>query len=140
MLVKLNTDAVAGQMAQLCAGLLEQEGYKTMRDMIDAFAANEGAIAQYEQFMERHQALQQKEELGQELTPEEAALYEQAELALYENDVIRQFMYAQREFSNLHQMVSKYFTMTIELDRVPEMSELKKAGCGCGGSCGSGHH
>lgn len=140
MLVKLDTAAVAGRMAELCSELLEQEGYKAMRDMIDAFAANEDAIAQYERFMEQHQTLQRKEDLGQELNPEEAAAYEQAELALYENDVIRQFMYAQREFSNLHQMVSKYFTMTVELDRVPEMSELKKAGCGCGGSCGSGHH
>lgn len=139
MLVKLDTDAVASKMAELCSGLLEQEGYKAMRDMIDAFAANEDAVAQYERFMEQHLALQQKEELGQELSPEEATAYEQAELALYENDVIRQFMYAQREFSNLHQMVSKYFTMTVELDRVPEMSELKKAGCGCGGSCGAGH-
>lgn len=29
------------------------------------------------------------------LTPEEAGAYEHAELALYANDVIRQFMYAQ---------------------------------------------
>ena len=140
MLVKMDTDAIAGQMAELCKGLLEQEGYKAMRDMIDAFAADEDAVAQYERFMEQQQELQQKEEQGQELSPEEASAYEQAELALYGNDVIRQFMYAQREFTNLHQMVSKYVTMTIELDRLPEASELKKAGCGCGGSCGAGYH
>lgn len=140
MLVKMDTDAVAGKMAELCAGLLEQDGYKAMRKMIDRFAADVDAIAQYERFVEQQEALQQKEAQGHGLSPEEVAAYEQAELALYENEIIRQFMYAQRELSQLHEMVSKYFTLTIELNRLPEPDELKKAGCGCGGSCGSGYH
>ena len=139
MLVKLDTDAVTGKLADLCAGLLEQEGYKSMRKMIDRFAGDVDAITQYERFTERQEALQQKEAQGQEPAPEEISAYEQAELALYENEVIRQFMYAQRELSQLHEMVSKYLSLTIELNRLPEPDELKKAGCGCGVSCGSGY-
>ncbi|AOZ91917.1 YlbF family regulator [Paenibacillus crassostreae] len=137
-IIKMDSNVVLEKMKELCTDLLQQEGYKEMRQMIDQFASDEQSTKQYEQFIEKHHMMQQKESQGLELTEAEFKDYEQEESDLYKNDVIRKFLYAQREFSQLHSLVSQYFTKTIELDRVPEAKELKKGGCGCGGNCGCG--
>jgi len=131
-------ELVTQKMQELCALLLEQESFKQLRQMIDDFAADEASVAQYEQFMYQHQALQQKEMQDEALSQAEMDEYEQEELALYDNDIIRKFLYAQREFSHMHQTVSNYFTKTVELNRLPEPSDFKKSACGCGGNCGCG--
>lgn len=71
--------------------------------------------------------MQRKENQGLTLTETEVAEYQQEEAAIYANDVIRKFLYAQREFSQMHSLISQYFTKTVELDRLPESNELKKA-------------
>lgn len=139
MVVKMDTNAVLEKMEELCTALLKQEGYKEFRHMINQFASDENAVGQYERFMEKHQSMQQKEQQDMELTQTEINDFDQEERSLYDNSVIRGFLYAQREFSHLHNLVSQYFTKTIELNRLPEPGELKnKGGCGCGGSCGCG--
>ncbi|MFB9275149.1 YlbF family regulator [Cohnella cellulosilytica] len=139
MVIKLDGDPIMEKMKELCETLLGQEAYKELRDSIDRFASDEPSLQQYERFMEEHQHLRRKEDADIELTSGEIARYEQEERALYDNDVIRKFLYAQREFGQLHDRISQYFTKTIELDRLPESGDLKKGDCGCGGSCGSGH-
>jgi len=134
----IDTNVVLEKMKELCTVLLEQEGYKEMRNMIDQFATDELSVDQYDRFLEKHHNMQQKEAQGLELVEAEISEYEQVESDLYKNDVIRKFLYAQREFSQLHNLVSQYFTKTVELDRLPEPNELKKEGCGCGGNCGCG--
>lgn len=139
MIIKLDTGAVMDKMEELCGAMLEQGAFKELRQSIDRFAEDEHSVQQYERFMEIHQHLQQKEQQDLDLTQEELDHYEQEELALYDNEVIRKFMYAQREFSQLHQMIGHYFTKTVELNRLPAPDELKKGSCGCGGSCGGSH-
>ncbi|WP_372629984.1 YlbF family regulator [Cohnella sp.] len=139
MVIKLDGDPIMEKMKELCETLLGQAGYKELRDSIDHFASDESSLQQYERFMEKHQHLRHKEDADIELTSEEIADYEQEERALYDNSVIRKFLYAQREFGQLHDKISQYFTKTVELARLPEPGDLKKGDCGCGGSCGSGH-
>ena len=138
-IVKLNKEPLMSKMQELCTILLQDEGYREMRAMIDEFAADEQATDQYERFMEMHQAMEQKESLDIELLESEIQHYEQAERALYDHPLIRRFLYAQREFSQLHQEISHYFTRSVELNRLPEKKELPKQTCGCGGSCSGGH-
>lgn len=139
MIVKLDTNSILGKLEELCTDLLNQDAYKELKQMFDQFAADEPAVQQYESFMEKHHSLQQKEQQDIELSPDEIRDYEHEETELYGNSVIRKFLYAQREFSRIHSLVTQYVAKTIELDRLPEESELKKGGCGCGGSCGGGH-
>ncbi|WP_145331643.1 YlbF family regulator [Paenibacillus xylanexedens] len=136
--VKLDKQLIMHKMQELCSLLLQDEGYKEMREMIDQFAADEQATEQYERFMEKHQALEEKERQNMELLESEIKIYEEEERALYDHPLIRRFIYAQREFSQLHQQISHYFTKSVELNRLPEAKELGKETCGCGGSC-SGH-
>lgn len=138
MIVKMDTDFVYGKMEELGAGLLEQEAYKELRASIDRFAADSEATAQYERFMELHRVLEEKERQEQETSETEMEIYDRQEQALYENEVIRKFLYAQREFSQLHNLVSQFFMKTVEFNRLPAKKEVAKGGCGCGGNCG-GH-
>jgi cell fate (sporulation/competence/biofilm development) regulator YlbF (YheA/YmcA/DUF963 family) len=138
MIVALDTDKALEKMRELCSELLEQEAYRAMREAIEQFAADERSAEQYESFMIKHRELERKEERNEEPTTAEMDEYEQAERELYANDVIRRYLYAQREFSHLHHQISQYFRLTVELNRLPEPSELKKGGCGCGGNCGCG--
>jgi len=88
--------------------------------------------------MTKHRAVQEKEQQNLELTQAEIEGYQQDEMALYENDVIRRFLYAQREFHHLHHRVSQYLMKTFEYGRLPAPNEWKHGGCGCGGNCGCG--
>ncbi|CAI6057066.1 hypothetical protein PAECIP112173_01633 [Paenibacillus sp. JJ-100] len=133
--VKMDKQIIMHKMQELCSLLLQDEGYQEMRKMIDQFAADEDATAQYERFMEKHQALEEKEHQNIELLESEIQVYEEEERALYDHPLIRRFIYAQREFSQLHQQISNYFTKSIELNRLPEPQEWGKESCGCGGSC-----
>ncbi|MDQ0719589.1 cell fate (sporulation/competence/biofilm development) regulator YlbF (YheA/YmcA/DUF963 family) [Paenibacillus sp. W4I10] len=137
--VKLDKQIIMHKMQELCSLLLQDEGYKEMREMIDQFAADEQATAQYERFMEKHQALEEKERQNIELLASEIQVYEEEERALYDHPLIRRFIYAQREFSQLHQQISHYFTKSVEMNRLPQANELGKEACGCGGSCSSNH-
>ncbi|MBS4219531.1 YlbF family regulator [Bacillus sp. FJAT-49711] len=125
-------------MEELCAALLEQEAYTDLKDMINHFYEDENAIKQYEHFKEKQGYLYDKEQQGIELTEEEISDYNEEELELFNNDRIRQFLYAQREFNDLQSIINQYFQKTVELGTLPKRREIKKGGCGCGGSCG-GH-
>ena len=139
MINTLDTTLVLGKMEELCTALLQQDAYQELRQMIDQFASDEQAIERYEHFLELQHIMQQKEAQGLELTDAEVNDYEQEETDIYKDDVIRKFLFEQREFSQLHSLISQYFTKTVELNRLPEQKELKKGGCGCGGNCGGGH-
>lgn len=138
MIVTLANNTLIDKISELCSELLQQESYQSLRAMVDQFIKDEAAIQQYERFLMHQQALEQKEEQQLKLTAEEIREYEQEEMALYDNPVIRQYLYAEQEFGKFHRLIGQFYTKTIELQRLPELSELKKEGCGCGGSCG-GH-
>lgn len=139
MIVKLDTDFIMDSMESLCSELLKQSSYKELRQSISAFVTDEASMSQYERFLEHSNALQLKRQQNIELSPSEIESFEQEESALYDNEAIRKFLYAEREFTRLQNLVNLYFSKTLELNRLPLPGELKAGGCGCGGSCGSGH-
>ncbi|WP_027084645.1 YlbF family regulator [Cohnella panacarvi] len=139
MIVKLDADFILDRMESLCSELLEQSSYKALRQSISTFVTDEAAMNQYERFLEHSNALQSKQERNIALLPAEVESFEQEERALYDNEAIRKFLYAEREFSRLQNLINLYFAKTLELNRLPLPGELKAGGCGCGGSCGSSH-
>jgi cell fate (sporulation/competence/biofilm development) regulator YlbF (YheA/YmcA/DUF963 family) len=138
MLSKLETSMIEDQMKALCSELLNRQEYQELRRKMDTFAEDDQAIQRYESFIEKQRFLQRKEQEGT-LTQEEIDEYNREESSIYGNSVIREFLYAQREFTKLHQWVGKYFLTAIELDRLPEAREVRaSSSCGCGGNCGCG--
>jgi cell fate (sporulation/competence/biofilm development) regulator YlbF (YheA/YmcA/DUF963 family) len=131
MFIKDNPFLIA-KMEELCALLLEQKAYGELKKMLDDFAADEKSMKQYDQFAELGKAKEQKEHQGLALTREEMEQYNQEERAVYDNPVIRKYLFAQREFGHLQQMLVQYLDKTIHLGRLPKPNELKKAARGCG--------
>jgi len=138
MIVTIDKTSVINKMTALCQELLEQASYQELRAMIDEFLQDERAVAQYQAFQQHQQQLEDKERQQIKLTEEEITAYEQEEMAIYENTIIRKYLYAENEINKLFHLINQFFTKTIEWNRVPELSEIKKDGCGCGGGCG-GH-
>jgi cell fate (sporulation/competence/biofilm development) regulator YlbF (YheA/YmcA/DUF963 family) len=131
MFIKDNA-AVLGKMEELCETLLQQDEFGQLREMLERYAADERAQEQYEHFAKMGQDLLEKERSGIEPTADEKASYERDERTLYANDVIRQYMYANREFGLLKQMIDQYFAKTVETGHIPGGRELVRPIRGCG--------
>lgn len=138
MIVTLANQNLIDKIAELCNEVLQQEAYHSLRAMVEQFINDEEAVQQYERFLKHQQMLEYKEAQHKQLSAEEISEYEQEELAIYNNPTIRKYLYAEQEFGKFHRLMSQFYTKTIELQRLPQLNELKKEGCGCGGSCG-GH-
>ena len=123
---------------ELCQTILEQPNIKSIRERIEAFAADETTRAQYDGLAKKGEALQQKQQLSTPLTGEEIADFEQHREALLNNPVARGFLDAQGELHEVKHSVHQYLNKTLELLRLPTEEEVSANGCGHGG-CGCGH-
>lgn len=138
MSIKIKTEEIVAHMEQVCTALLEQAAYQELRGMLERFSEDRAAIEQYEQFAQKQDTLQYKEDQGEMISEDEIKEYEEEELALYNNDTIREFLYAQEQFSKIHSLINQYIIKTIELGRLPQPRDIKfNSSCGCGGNCGS---
>jgi cell fate (sporulation/competence/biofilm development) regulator YlbF (YheA/YmcA/DUF963 family) len=138
VITKIDTEEIVQKTEELCQTIIGQNAFQDLRTMIDTFADNQEAIMQYERFMNKQNRLQQKQRTGEQLTQEEIEDFEQEDYNLFQNQTIRQFIYAQKEFERIHSLVSTYVVKSIELNRLPEEADFQSNGCGCGGNCGCG--
>ncbi len=132
-------DTVMQKTRELCQTLLEQPSLQALRQQIDAFMGDDQSRAQYENLVNKGQALQQKQQLSMPLTQEEINEFEQHREALLNNPVARGFLDAQEELHQVQQSIHRYVNKTLELGRMPTSEELSGGGCGSGG-CGCGHN
>ncbi len=123
---------------ELCQTILDQPNMQSIRRRIDAFLVDDRARGQYEDVMNKGQALQQKQENSMPLSGEEIADFEQHRDALLNNPVARDFIDAQEELSDVQKSVQRYVNKTFELGRLPTAEDLE-SGCGGHGGCGCGH-
>lgn len=128
---------------ELCESILADDNYQRLMDQVDAFLDNDEAREQYRSATELGHELQQKQRGGVELEAAEILNFEKQRDALFDNEVISNFIGAQRELGDMQTMLTTYIEKTIELGRVPEADEVANAGGGCcgggGGGCGCSH-
>jgi cell fate (sporulation/competence/biofilm development) regulator YlbF (YheA/YmcA/DUF963 family) len=122
---------------ELCEAILEQINGNGIRKRIDSFLADASARGQYENLMNRGQALQHKQHNGETLDPAEISAFEQDRDALLKNPVASGFLDAQEEMHDLQNAVQKVVAKTIELGRLPSADDLSEGSCGHGCGC---HH
>lgn len=139
---KPNMDLIVEKTVELCNTIINQPAYMELKKMIQDFLSSEQDMDQYNQVIMAQRALQQKQQHGLQLTKEDVDGFEQQRFSLYENPIIRDFMYAQQELGKIEKVISQYVIKTIDLDRIPTEDELNDdGGCGCGGGgCGCGGH
>ena len=126
---------VETKMNELCEAILEQIQKDGIRKRIDTFLADASARGQYENLMNKGQALQEKQHHGQALDPAEISAFEKDRDTLLRNPVASGFLDAQEEMHDLQHSVQKYVAKTIELGRVPNAEELSEGSCGHGCGC-----
>lgn len=128
---------------ELCQAILDQPNLRAARQAIETFIANDGAKTQYESLMSKGQALQQKQQRSQQLSPEEISAFESDREALLNNPVARGFLDAQQELHEVHENINKYVSKTLELGRMPAADDLEECcgnhSCGCEGHDDHGH-
>ena len=131
------SDVVTGKTRELCEVILADPTMGSIRSRIDTFLADNAAKTQYETVMSKGQALQDKQQQGQNLTGEEISDFEKHRDTLLRNPVARGFLDAQEELHDIKHSVQKMVSKTLELGRVPSAEDLEES---CGHGCGCGHN
>lgn len=138
MSILAEDSAVISKTKELCAHIASDPGFLKLQADVERFLADDSARLQYQTVHERGEELHHKQHAGVELGAVEIREFESAREALFENEVARDFLAAQRELETLQKQISKYVGGTIELGRVPTEDELADKGGCCGGSGGGG--
>lgn len=120
---------------ELCQAILDQPDFHELRRQIDTFMTNEEAKAQYQSLSEKGEYLQQKQQIGSTLTPEEIADFERNREVFLNNPIAREFLDAQQSMHKLQESVHQYVSKTFELGRVPEADDFESGSCGHGCGC-----
>lgn len=123
---------------ELCAQIASDPSFLSLQASVERFLNDDSARLQYQSVHERGEELHHKQHAGVELGATEIREFEAAREALFENEIARDFLSAQRELENLQKEIGKYVGATIELGRVPTAEDLaeKSGGCCGGGGCG----
>lgn len=138
MSIVAEDSAVIEKTKELCAQIASDPGYIKLQADVERFLADDSARLQYQSVHERGEELHQKQHAGVELGATEIREFESARDALFENEIARDFLAAQRELETLQKQIGKYVGSTIELGRVPTAEELADKGGCCGGGGGGG--
>lgn len=130
--------ATMAKTKELCSTIVEQAEFQALQGSVETFLSNDEARLQYQSVHERGQELNQKQQAGVELSDAEIGDFENARESLMKNEVVTDFMEAQRELQVLQSSISKYVGLTLELGRVPTEEDFTAASGGCCGGGGGG--
>jgi cell fate (sporulation/competence/biofilm development) regulator YlbF (YheA/YmcA/DUF963 family) len=122
---------VMAKTLELCETILSQPDFKTMKQDIEAFLADEKAKELYRVVAEKGEYLHHKQHQGVQLGDDEIAEYEQHRQALMGSAVARSFLDAQEQMREIQNTVTKYVTKTLEIGRVPGAEDFESCGSGC---------
>jgi cell fate (sporulation/competence/biofilm development) regulator YlbF (YheA/YmcA/DUF963 family) len=125
---------------ELCEAIVAQPEFQEMRRQIDQFMSDEQAKSQYETLMDKHDALQQKQQMGLPIPDAEIEEFNKHREVLVNNPVAKGFLDAQQAMHDVQKSIGQYVAKTFELGHTPTEEEM--AGC-CGGGgnggCGCSH-
>jgi cell fate (sporulation/competence/biofilm development) regulator YlbF (YheA/YmcA/DUF963 family) len=138
MSIVAEESAVIVKTKELCAQIASDPSFLKLQAQVERFLSDDAARLQYQSVHERGEELHHKQHAGIELGAAEIRDFENARDALFENEIARDFMAAQRELETLQKEIGKYVGTTIELGRVPTADDLASTGGGCCGGGGGG--
>src|SRR6476646_9395350 len=103
MQTTIEESPVMQKTRELCQVILDQPNMQSIRQRIDAFMGDEKSRAQYEGLVAKGQALQQKEQMSEQLSRDEINDFEKHREAVFNNPVARNFLDAQEELHNVQE-------------------------------------
>ncbi|GAA5495037.1 Cell fate regulator YlbF, YheA/YmcA/DUF963 family (controls sporulation, competence, biofilm development) [Rubritalea squalenifaciens DSM 18772] len=129
---------IMAKTKDLCSSIVEESEFKTLQESVEKFLGNDEARLQYQSVHERGEELNHKQRSGVELSEADISAFEEAREELLKNEVVTNFMEAQRELQTLQMAIGKYVGLTLELGRVPDEEDFVAANGGCCGGGGGG--
>lgn len=130
---------IAAKTTELCEAILNDPEFQRLRGQISTFLEDDAARGQYDALSLKGQMLQQKQQMGMQLTEQEIEDFNQHRDALLNNQVAKNFLDAQREVNSIQEYVMKHVSKTFELGRLPTQEDMDDGGC-CNDSGGCGCH
>ena len=121
---------VVQRTLELCHAITQQEDFQSLKTRFDAFFADELLKFKFQQLNQLGQILQMKQEGGVEIKEEEISQFESLRDEVMGNSIATEFLDAQKELQQLHQMVDRYLDRTFELGRKPEYEDIHDGSCG----------
>jgi len=137
MSITAETSPVIEKTRELCAQIASDPTFLKLQEQVELFLNDDAARLQYQSVHERGEELHHKQHAGVELSDKEIKEFEAARDALFDNEIARNFMAAQKTLEGLQKEIGKYVGLTLELGRVPTEEEVSHSGGG-GGCCGGG--
>lgn len=128
--------AIIAKTKELCAEIVADSFFRLNQAKVERFLADDAARLQYQNVHEKGEDLGHKQRAGIELGKAEIKDFEAARDALFQNEIARDFLEAQRELEGLQSEIAKYIGATIELGRVANEEDISSEGGCCGGGCG----
>jgi len=129
--------AVISKTKELCAEIAKDPTFLKLQADVERFLSDDAARLQYQSVHERGEELHHKQHAGIELGASEIREFEAARDSLFENEIARDFLAAQKELEGLQKQIGKYIGSTIENGKVPSAEDLAESGGCCGGGgCG----
>lgn len=129
---------VIAKTKELCAQIASDPVFLKLQAQVERFLSDDAARLHYQSVHERGEELHHKQHAGIELGAAEIRDFETSRDALFENEIARDFLSAQRELEGLQKEIAKYVGSTIENGRVPTAEDLEEKGGCCGGGGGEG--
>jgi cell fate (sporulation/competence/biofilm development) regulator YlbF (YheA/YmcA/DUF963 family) len=130
-----NDSIILNKTRELCQTILESPDMATVRNRINSFLADENAKLQYQQVSEKMDFLNQKKNMGVEITDQEIDDFNADRQALLSNPLAKGFLEAQQEVQQVQDLVSQFVAKTFELGRVPKEEDFSSGSCGTGCGC-----
>jgi len=131
----ITEDAIMQKTRDLCQAIVDEPHFRSLRQQVEVFLANEESKSQYQLVVEKGEALQQKQQMGVPLSPEEIGEFEKHRETLISNPIARGFLDAQQEMHKVQESVGQYVAKTLELGRIPTSEDFPSGSCGSGCGC-----
>ena len=132
-------NVIVQKTRELCQSILDHPDFKSVRNNIDTFMADDKAKQEYQTLVERGEELHHKQHQGVRLSDEEIKGYEAQRERVVNNPVAANFIRAQQEVHGIQESINKYLSKTLELGRVPSTADLEEGNCGHGCGCDHNH-
>jgi cell fate (sporulation/competence/biofilm development) regulator YlbF (YheA/YmcA/DUF963 family) len=146
MLNQAQEETVLAKTRELCQAILDQPPVAEACQRLAVFMEDPQARSLYEGVVTRGQAMQEKQQAGQTLSPLEISEFEAQRDQLLAHPVARGFLDARELMHRLHHNINTHVSKTFELGRVPVAEDFATSCCGghgdecCGGEGHSHDH
>ena len=119
---------------ELGAALSGSEELKQVQAAKQAMFADADALALLQEFQQRHQEFELLRAQGQRLTPEQKEAFQDIQMRMNENELVRSYFVAQERFDNVLRQVNQILNQAIQGPAGCCSAENSCAGCGeeCG--------